>query len=532
MFAQKAARSVVEIQPNINNTADAAVLLECLGYRIEILVQHGFADFYALANYICTFLDIYEIRQKSTEFYIKTFFMEIPKISKRVEESIGLIFPGLGSIALLFFTGVSLWMAIGFPIKTTTVFVLGVFFGVIMTAGTLQIIDRSFMYYYEQTNMSEIKRLLRRSYCMTGIILLMAAGIIYTIGYVEKFSFHLLSLTIISMVTVSFHRTSYMIIYALKKVNVLIASYSLAFATLLFTYYFGQHLIPSGITRYFAGLVFAFVVLSIFSIYQHYKLMKQSIEPPGEKPHFYKPLSITKETIRSKFGVQLWESIPYALYNVFYFIMMFSDRILSWIYNPVVLNGNLGLPLAFNSTYHIGADMALIVLMPASIIQYVIMMPIYIVLNNINIRTKISQQNLVNAFIQRLYRKVMLVSLISSVATALILNQLAPTMMIHLGVAQTSINVLQIASVANIFICIFTANGLFLTWLNKTKFLLIVLMVSSTIVLTYGILSDHRELQNLTLGYLVASLFAAITSTIYINKTLKRAASIIFARSY
>lgn len=532
MFAQKAARSIVEVQPNINNTADTVILLECLGYQIETLAQHGFVDYHALANYVCNFLDVYEMRQKSAEYYIKYFSMEIPKISKRVEESIGLIFPGLGAIALLFFTGVSLWMAIGLPIKTTTAFVLGVFLGVVITAGTLQVIDKSFLYYYEQTNRSEIKRLLRRNYCMTGIILLMATGIICTIGYVEKISFHLLSLIIISMVTISFHRTSYMIIYALKKIRVLIVSYSLAFATLLSLYYFGQYFIPSGITRYFASLVSAFVILSIFSIYQHYKLVTQSMEPSGEKPHFYKPPSITKKTIRSNFGVQLWESVPYSLFSVSYFLMMFSDRVLSWIYNPVLLNGNLGLPMAFNSAYHIGADMALIVLMPASIIQYVIMMPIHMILNNINIRTKISQQSSINVFIQRMYRKVMLVSLVSSVATAVILNLLVSTMMIHAGITPTSISVLRIASIANVFICVFGANGLFLAWLNKTKFLLIVVMMSLVIVLTYGILSDHRELQNLTLGYLAASLFAAITSTIYTNKTLKRAASIIFARSY
>lgn len=530
MFAQKAARSVIEIQPNINNTSDIAVLLECLGYRIETLVQYGFADYHALANYVCNFIDVYEIREKSAEFYIKTFSMEIPKISKRIEESIGLLFPWLGSIALLFLTGVSLWMAVGFPIKTTTAFVTGAFLGIIITAGALQVFDRLFLFYHDQSNVCEMKRLVKRSYCMLGIVLLIATGVISVIGYMEKISLHLLSLTIISMVTVSVHRASYMIIYALKKILTLIIAYSLAFGVLLSTYYFGQHLITSGITRYFAGLVFAFIVLSIFSIHQHYKLVKRSAEIIHE-PHFYHPVSITKETIRSRFSIQLWEAIPYSLYGTLYFVTMFSDRILSWMYNPVVLKGNFGLPMAFNATYHIGADTALLVLLPASIIQYIMMEPIHIKINNISIRTPVSQQNSVNAFIQSMHRKLIIVSMTVSIVTAGVLNLVAPPMMIHAGITQTSIQIFQIASIANVFMCLFTVNGLFMAWLNKIKFLVIIVMISSTIVITYGVLSDHAILQNLTLGYLVASVFAAMASLIYTNKIIKRAASIIFAKS-
>ncbi len=530
MFAQKIARSIVEIQPNINNTVDIAVLIECLGYRLKTLTQFGFADYHALANYIFNFLDMYEMREKSKELFIKSFSAETPKISKRMEEAIGLLFPWLGSIALLFLTGVSLWMALGFPIQITTAFVTGVFLGVIVTEGTLQVFNRLVLYYYEQTNMCEVKRLMKRSYSMMGVVLLVTTGALFVLGYIEKISFHLLSLTIISMVTVSLHRTSYMIIYALKRVRTLIVAYSFAFAALLSTYYFGQLIIPSGITRYFVGLILAFIALSIFSIDQHRKLVKGFAKPFNiKKPHFYKPLSVNDETIKSRFSIQLWETIPYSFYGMFYLITMFSDRILSWIYNPIVLKGNFGLPMAFNAPYHIGADMALVVLLPASIIQYIIMMPIHIRINNISIRTTISQ-NSVNVFIQATYRRVMIVSMIVAVATAGVLNLVAPPLMMHAGITQISIRILQIASVANIFMCIFTANSLFLAWFNKTKFLLIVVVISSIIIITYGISSDHTKLENLTFGYFAASVFAAITSVIYTHKVIKRAATVVFSK--
>lgn len=71
IFAQKVARSIIEVQPTVNNIADIVVLLECLGYRKETLMQFGFADFHALANYIYDSLDMYEMKGKSKDLFIE-----------------------------------------------------------------------------------------------------------------------------------------------------------------------------------------------------------------------------------------------------------------------------------------------------------------------------------------------------------------------------------------------------------------------------------------------------------------------------
>ena len=264
IFAQKVARSIIEVQPNVNNTADIIVLLECLGYRKETLMQYGFADFHALANDIYDFLDMYETRGKSKEMFIESFTMKIPSIQKRLVEGIGMIFPWLGSLALLFITGVSLWMAWGLPIQITTAFVSGVFLGLVITEGTLQVFNRLFLFYNAQTNMGEIKRLQKRSYCLVGSVLAATVCILFAIGYVAEIPLNLVGIVAISTITVSLHRASYMIIYALKKLVQLIIAYSVAFASLLSVYYFGQPIFSDNVIRYFAGLVIAFVALSFF----------------------------------------------------------------------------------------------------------------------------------------------------------------------------------------------------------------------------------------------------------------------------
>ncbi|MDC8451491.1 MAG: hypothetical protein LV477_01125 [Candidatus Nitrosotalea sp.] len=531
IFAQKVARSIIEVQPNVNNTADIVVLLECLGYRKETLMHYGFADFHALANYIYDSLDMYETRGKSKDLFIESFTMKIPSLKKRLVEGIGMIFPWLGSLALLFITGVSLWMAWGLPIQITTAFVSGVFLGLVITEGTLQVFNRLFLFYNAQTNIGEVKRLQKRSYCLVGAVLSVTVCALFAIGYVENIPVNLVSIVAISTVTISLHRASYMIIYALKKLAHLIVAYSAAFASLLCVYYFGNPIISDNITRYFAGLVVAFVALSIFSIYQHYKLLKaNTITISADMPHFYNPISRTDKTIKSRFAVQLWEVTSYSLYGTFYLVTMFADRILSWIYNPLVVREGFGLPMAFNSVYHAGADLALVVLLPASIIQYVMMEPIHMHMNNVSIKIKVSQARVLSKYIQNTYKKLLLVTMFSSIVTAAVLNVAAPYVMAHVEFSPTSMHVLQVASVANVFLSLFTANGLLLMLTNKIKLLAIIVMISASIVITGGMMLASSGFENLVYAYLGATIFAGMISTIYANKVMKNASSIIFAR--
>lgn len=521
----------MEVQPNINNTADIVVLLECLGYRVETLRQHGFEDFYALAKHLYDFIDMYETREQSKDLFVKSFTIEMPNISKRLSEGIGLVFPWLGSLALLFLTGVSLWMAMGFPASITTAFVAGVFLGVVVTEGTLQVFNRLFMFYHEPGNIGEVKRLIKRTYSLIAFVLLGSIGLVFLMGRFEGIPLSLIELTVISAVTVSLHRASYLIIYTLKKAATLIVSYSIAFATLLITYYFGQPLIHDEVTRYFSGLLLAFASLSAFSIYEHHKLTKTITETlAGDKPHFYNPMSRTDKTLKSRFRVQLWEAIPYSLYSVFYVVTMFGDRILSWIYNPAVGQNGYVLPMAFNAVYHGGADMAWLVLLPGSLIQYVMMAPIYIQMNNISIKIKISESKALDKFIFAMYRKVLVVAISASILTAVILNTVAPPLMAHAGISPTSIQILRIASVANVFMSLFTINSVFMMWMNKIGHLSIMIGISAVLVISVGVFTVHGGLENLTFGYMAGTVFAGILAQVYTAKTIKHASSIVFSK--
>ena len=529
IFAQKVARSIVEVQPNVNNLADIIVLLEVLGYSKNTLMKYGFKDFYEFAKHIFGFIDAYDDADKNKEEFLKSFYTIIPDTKHRIVEGLSLIFPWLGSLLLLFVFGISLWMAWGLPITITTAFVTGIFLGLVITEGALQIFNRLFTFYHTQNNLCEIKRIIKRNYILISFIIAASVGALYVIAAIVHIPYSLVNVSAISTITISLHRTSYMIIYALKKIKHLIFGYCSAFAALLSVYYLLPSFIPEVSTRYFMALSTAFVVLSILAIYHHYKIISKKSESvvTSEMPHFFRPISVTDKTIMSRFSIQLWETIPYFLFGTFYFCMLFTDRILSWIFNPMA---SLGLPMEFNSVYHAGADLALLVIFSTSIIQYVLTGPIYSQIGNMTIDHKVSEMKKINAFLQQRYKRLLTISVISAIMTAVILNFAAPVIVFHAGGSQISIKVLHIASISNIFLSVFTANSMFITFLNRVKMIAIIAIAGTAIVGIGGTILSQLGFENIVFSYLGATIMAAITSTLYARKIMKNAGNILFSK--
>jgi hypothetical protein len=406
VFATKTARSIAEIQQSVNNMADVLVFLEVLGYDDRTAKKNGFENLQELARYVYNFVDAYDGDRADVAGSLT---MEVPSTKKRLTESLSMIFPWLGSLVLLFATGVSLWMAWGLPADVTTAFLAGVFLGLVVTEGLLQNYNRLFSFYYSQTNIGEVKRSIKRSYALAGVILAGTVAFLYGASALANIPAELAAIAAVSAATISMHRLSYVIMYALKKLAHIGVSYAVAFAALAGVFFLATDLIPDITMRYFAALGSAFAILSGFAAYHHYKIMGQSSASIVAKnaPHFYSPLTVNDSTITSRFGVQLWECLPYFMYGTAYFVLLFADRAISWFFNPATVTATNGaaLPLAFNSVYHIGADLALLVILPVAIMQYVITSPIYALVHNRAITLKVSESKKIDWFLQYNYRK-------------------------------------------------------------------------------------------------------------------------------
>lgn len=534
-FAEKAARSVSELQYGVNNVADVVVFLEILGYDDRVASQNGFEDLMHLAKYVYPFLDHYENPKDVPQWsYIED---PAPGRRQRLSEALAMYAPWLGALVMLNVTGFSLWMAQVLPSDITIAFVAGVFAGLILTEWPLQVYSRTFFMYYEQKNIGEVKRSVRRSYALAAIILSIFCVVAFALAAFTNIPLNLAYITIAAAVAVAVHRLSFNIVYLLKKIRVVFAAYALAFALLAGTFYVLPEVTDVGVTtRYFASLGAAFIVLSAFAAYYHVRLPfgNRPRLAEGSAPEFYRHPSTTTNTLASRYSVQLWEALPFSVYGVFYFVMLFGDRVLSWIYNPyaiIAINGTF-LPMMFNPEYHVGADVALLALVPVIIIQYVIMAPVYTLVHNSSLKLKISEIKNMDSTIKNVYRNLVVFSLAASLFSVAMLHNFGPEIMSIFRGSELSFVVMRYASIASISVSLFTANAVMMMLLNRAKIPAILALAGGAMVLAGGVFTVQYGIENLAIAYLGASTAVAVASFVFVYRLLKNKPSVNLLARY
>ena len=533
IFAQKAIRSIIEVQPKINSLSDLVMLLEVLGYDNKLAQENGFESLIDLATYVYKIIDVYDFSNVDEDDFIKQSMVKIPSTIRRVSEGLSMMFPWLGSLVVLMLTGVSLWMIFGLPLEYATALITGVFLGLMITEGMLQSFGRLIGFYYIQTNIDEVKRLLRRNYSMTGLVIAGAMGVIYGIGFAANIPLELVTITALATLTVSLHRASFVLIYALKRIPDLLISYAGAIASLLLVYFYSTDFLPDMITRYIVALSSGFAVLTAFAVYNHLSIVRTSSISPvtTNSPSFFKPVSLTSTTLISRFHAQLWETFPYFVFGTIFFSILFLDRWLSWIFNPqITVIPGATLFMEFNAIYHTGADPALFVLLPAILLQYVIMGPIYSVMVNFNVKNRISDLDKLKTIFKSYYKKTMAATVISSIFMAVVFNVFSTEIVSYIGGGELSEQIFKTASIANVFVSFFAANFMFMMFFNKIKMALIIAAISLAILATSGVILAQSGFENLTYAYLGTGIFSSIVSFIYIKSILKNSVTLIFSK--
>jgi len=434
---------------------------------------------------------------------------------------------------LLFVDRVSLWLSLVLTLMAVTVFMGGLFTGRVITAGTLSGFNRLFTFYHDQGNLAEAKRVLRRTYLEVGAVLALTLGGLYALALLTGFPIGLFEIGAGTLITASTFMAVYAIIYSLKKYMHLVVSYSLAFAALLLMYFGMGALISQDTTRYFVALGSAVAILSAFGLYDQLEVLSgKSFRIGADAPAFFRPITINKSTIKSRFSVQFWETLPSYLYGTFFFLLVFGDRILSWLFNPIKVADGVTLPFVFNSVYHAGADAALFVIFPALIIQYAMMTPIFAQVSNATLEYSVSEAKGVQRFLEKRYEKIMATSVLAAVAVAAGVDYLYPMVMARTAFAltPTSLQILHIASIANVLLVVFFANGIFMQFMNRMTSLALMAMVGAVVVVAGGLMLAPMGFQNLEIAYLAATATVALISTIYVVANLDRASSMFFSR--
>jgi hypothetical protein len=550
LFAERAARSVAEIQGNISNVTDVLVFLEVLGYEDANVTKYGFKDLTDFARYIFDFLDFVSAPARPDQIPASTRSKKARGSAARFLEGLALAFPIVAMLAVLFLFGVSLWMARILPIEITTAFLSGVFLGILISEGPAQAFNRLFSFYYSQNNLGEVKRTIRRNDSFVGAALLVSTAVLLSLSFVGGVPIALVAITIFSSVTIASHRASYLVIFALRKLGQMVLAYTLALTALVAIYLYAPsttidlatRFVPPGIVasigtvaefellvRYFLGLLIAFAILSIPALYYRSKIMSSKTTAQVNAPRFYAPISVGDKTVRSRLGVQLWETLPYFIFGTFFFLMIFADRILSWIFNPFVADYGT-LPLEFNAAYHTGADPALVILLGVTIVSYVLLSPIYEELAEASAKMTIGGAQSVSGVLQRSYNKLLIAAALTSGVLTFLVNLEGPELMVYLRGSLVSLQILRIASLGDVFLSIFFVNAMFLTLVNKVKIAAIISVFCVMIIVFVGTFLGLVGFQYIIWAYLLSSFVAMVSSTAYCVKIYNNLSNLFLGR--
>jgi hypothetical protein len=530
LFVEKVSRSIAELQSNVNSLADVTVFLEVLGYNDNDAKREGFADIFDLAGHVYQSVEYYDEASGGESEVRALHAIPVPSTRKRLVESLSLATPWLGGLALLYAFGVSLWLALGLPIEAVTALMIGVFLGLLISEGPLQAFTRMFMFYQAQGNVSECSRVLKRSYVALTMLLTGAVAVLLMSTYLLGIPLQLAGLAAVGAVTISLHRIGYLPIFANKNTRAILISYGIALPLLVGVYFLGKTVFPDLVIRYLVSLSAALSVLSVFAWYHSTKSLVVRVRSVVEKdlPSFYRSSFINEYTIRSNFTVQFWEALPQYLFGTFFFMMVFSDRVLSWMANPAKTAAGVLYPMLFNPAYHAGADLALGIMFPVAIVQYVMLSSIHEELHNLSVEYRVTQTKRVDSFLRRKHRTILRISVSVSAAAALVLVLLGPYEITRLGGSMISVQVLYIAACADLLLVVFVVNSSFLMLLNRPKTLVVMSLCGALIVFLLGVYLMPLGFQYLVYAYLAGCGAVAVASLISVVGLLARSPSSLF----
>jgi len=527
-FLFRTARSVSEIQSNVNNLADVLVFLEVLGYNAKTAREHGFRDMRELARQVFEVIDYFGPRTEAASQQLR---YRTPTLSRRLLEGLALSAPWLMMLPLLFVFGVSLWMDWHLPAAPLTALGLGLLLGMMVSEGHVWTYSRLLLFYRAQTNVGETRRVIKRSYLLFAVMLTATGCALVGAAVLVGVPLGLVAIAVASIVTMSFHRFSFTVVYAQRKIVLSVVAYAAAFTALLSVYFLTSTQIPDPTTRYLAALGAGFLVLSVVAIYCTWKMYTAGpAKATADAPHFYKPLFINKETLRSRFGIQLWENAPYYLYGTFFIVMLFGDRLISWFYNTDRLVGGSVLPLVFNAAYHRGADIALLVVFPIGLVQYVRDGHIFSSIHNISLESPSTDPSALDRYVRRRYLLTMSTSLAISGSIAAGLIFFAPAVMVLLNGTSVSMEILRVAALGNFLLAIFVVNSSYVMLLNKAKVLAAIAALCALIVGVGGGILGQFGFEDIVFAYFCSCATAACLSTFEIRRLMRRPASLFFAR--
>lgn len=329
---------------------EVAILLESLGYSREIVAELWYPDLFSLARDVTTAIDRYIDDEERAEQADLGWFVLACR-----DYAIGSLYSGPWIIAVIGLAvfGASLWSSLSTPLHLATAIALGVYVAQMISGFYAQAIARRLTFYYLQRN----QRLMLWTFDRFSLLALAtacAASLIMWLLLRRYFGDPDGYLAAAFCLGSGIFQVSLAPLYTLRRFFWIIA---VALVTTLitgvtFVAFFHRHVdVPWEPTTLAIeiGIVGAIVLAATrFQLARRARSGHEELVPPSLR-------SIVSSTL------------PYAFFGLFYFAAILVDR----VFAGVAAAGGRG--YAYNSSYELGADVALLAILPVTGIVNVIL---------------------------------------------------------------------------------------------------------------------------------------------------------------
>lgn len=451
------ARTVAEVDTRPANPEEVAVLLEVLGFfKKDSLEPTKFSDiskkvqrlipFYSGSQGYDSQTSVAEIRWK----HLRTF-------------ASGMIFSALWSLMLLalFLGGISLWTANPdkagpIPAFLATSIAVGVVISFIVTGGVQQVFSFRMSFYRLQDNLSLARKEAIRGYWVGFLAIAIAASaFVITNGVAVVSPLQFTLYTVLFLVLLGGYRILVTPLYAYRKFPLIAIGLSAALVLLYVAYYVLKAAgIPSPydvIVAQVAALVILNVVTALECLKTVLREKRHVFQTSEHQSLYHKPITL-KNVQQPRFSVVFLEMLPLFLFGTMFYVLLFSDRLTSWIAatGPFLL--------IYNASYQFGADIAMLVLIPLTGFVYYFLEGLAELLQSESSKTNISEKMNLKNKIYRYVGKMFAITGLAAGVCVFVIWHYADSIVAMTNGEPESVLVLRIGLIAYSLFAFFLAN--------------------------------------------------------------------------
>jgi hypothetical protein len=414
------------------------------------------------------------------------------------------------------------------PVDVSTAIGLGVVLGLASTGGVQQFAAWKLIYYRSQGNAPLARFVMDRSLRWgLGVLVAVAAlaGILEVT--VIRLPTPLAALSVTFLILIGAYRLAMIPVFALKKFAALIFVSGVALAAMFAA---SRILEAVGLDRVVGVVASQLLGLSVLLgtsvlLLSAFVFAERAEAPRADDPPFYARREAPANVRPPRFWALAFEGVPYLVYGTMYFVFLFGDRLMAWFapgLGPLAVN--------YNSSYQIGADLALLLLVPITAVKFPLMVRLAEYLEASSRIAPAVQPSGFVAAVVRFHDALLLRVVAAAVVFASLAFMFADGIVRFAGGDAQSVAVYRSALVGVVLFSVFLANAVFSMAFRRVRAMAALLVAAA--ILNYGLgllLSQTSGPAGIVLGFLVSATFLAGASSLYIVRMRQSADFVYFS---